>query len=122
MAENISVPESDTGRPTVRASTREPQLSEKGHQYKVGQLEAKLKRALSSWRRQSIAIEELLSDSDDIELIRKGRDSLTALFNSATSALKDYTRLVVVARWLLDWITRQFVRRISEYITTSTKG
>ena len=94
MAENISVPESDTGRPTVRASTREPQLSEKGHQYKVGQLEAKLKRALSSWRRQSIAIEELLSDSDDIELIRKGRDSLTALFNSATSALKDYTRLV----------------------------
>ena len=94
MAENISVPESDTGRPTVRASTREPQLSEKGHQYKVGQLEAKLKRALSSWRRQSIAIEELLSDSDDIELIRKGRDSLTALFNSATSALNDYTRLV----------------------------
>ena len=94
MAENISVPESNTGRHTVRASTREPQLSEKGYQYKVGQFEAKLKRALSSWRRQSIAIEELLSDSDDIELVRKGRDSRTALFNSATSALEEYTRLV----------------------------
>ena len=29
---------------------------------------------------------------------------------------------MLVARWLLDWFIRQFVRRISEYITTSTKG
>ena len=66
-----------------------------------------------------------------------GRDAVTKVEGQAlssyshkrTNAVKTLGGYLIgsfdkslVARWLLDWFIRQFVRRISEYITTSTKG
>ncbi|XP_050404672.1 uncharacterized protein LOC126820632 [Patella vulgata] len=74
-------------------SQRERKLTQKGLEYQIQQKQNSFRRAVSKWRQQANTLGKLLSDSRDIPLIRKERDTLENVIGEISYILSELNEL-----------------------------
>ena len=76
---------------------RDAKMTEKGLKYQCDIKEREFRRCITTWRRSANKLRVTLSDTDDVQIIRQGRDDLQQVMDNAIAAQEALQNLMTSA-------------------------